>query len=309
MEVSSHAVVQKRIEGLLFAGGIFTNLTHDHLDYHKTFDNYLKAKQEFFDILPADAFALYNSDDKNGKILVQNSKAKKYSYSLKSVSDFKCKIIEAHFNGMLLTLDGSEIWVKLIGTFNAYNLLAIYSTAVLLNHNKEEILKVLSIENAVNGRFENIKSAGNITAIVDYAHTPDALKNVLETIKELRTGNENVISVLGAGGNRDKTKRPVMGRIAASLSNKVILTSDNPRNENPDDIISNMYEGVEVTDRKKVLKITDRREAIRTAAHFAVNGDIILIAGKGHENYQEINGVKTHFDDKEEIIKIFNELN
>ncbi|MFH2142502.1 MAG: UDP-N-acetylmuramoyl-L-alanyl-D-glutamate--2,6-diaminopimelate ligase [Bacteroidota bacterium] len=308
MEVSSHAIVQKRISGLCFAGGIFSNLTHDHLDYHKTFDNYLLAKQKFFDMLPSQAFALYNSDDRNGKILVQNTVAKKISYSLKSSAEFKCRIVEAHFDGMLLIIEGKEIWVKFIGVFNAYNLLAVYSTAILLNHDKDEVLKILSELIPVNGRFENIKSLNNITAIIDYAHTPDALKNVLETINEIKTGNEQIISVLGAGGNRDKTKRPVMGKIAAFLSNKVILTSDNPRFEKPEDIISQMYEGVEIPDRKKVLQIIDRREAIKTSVMISQPGDIILVAGKGHENYQEVNGKKTHFDDKEEIMKIFNEI-
>ncbi len=300
-EVSSHSVVQNRIYGLEFAGGIFTNLTHDHLDYHKTFAEYIKAKKMFFDNLPASAFAITNNDDKNGLVVLQNTKAKKNTYALRSIADFNAKIIESHFDGTLLSIENREMWSNLVGKFNAYNLLAVFAGAKLLGKETDEILTELSSLQAVHGRFDTIKSAG-ITAIVDYAHTPDALLNVLKTINEIRIEGQNVITVAGAGGNRDKTKRPLMAQIAADNSNKLILTSDNPRNEAPETIIEEMFAGLDILQRKKTLKITDRREAIRTACMLAVSGDIILVAGKGHETYQEINGIKTHFDDKEEII-------
>ncbi len=305
MEVSSHAIHQQRVAGLQFAGGIFTNITHDHLDYHKTFDSYLKAKKMFFDHLPKNSFALSNADDKNGKIMLQNTKAHKLMYAVRSFADFRCRILEKHFNGMLLDIDGMEMWARLIGDFNAYNLLAVYSAAYLFNQEKEEVLKHLSELQSVDGRFECIVSPEDIYAIVDYAHTPDALKNVLNTISDLRTRNEQVITVVGAGGDRDKSKRPEMAKIAATLSDKVILTSDNPRTEEPALIIEDMKVGVLPMDTKKVLAITDRKEAIKTAIMLAQPKDIILIAGKGHENYQEINGVKHHFDDREVVREIF----
>lgn len=307
MEVSSHSIHQKRIFGLKYTGGIFTNLTHDHLDYHKSFSEYIKAKKEFFDNLPKDAFALTNNDDKNGLVMLQNCKASKYSYSLKSVSDFKCKVLESHLDGTLTKIDNNEIWLNFIGKFNIYNLLAVYTTSLLLKQNKTEVLRIFSGLRPINGRFEFIKSKNNITAIVDYAHTPDALLNVLQTIVEINKEGKKILTVVGAGGNRDKTKRPKMGNIAAELSSKVILTSDNPRNEDPKEIIEEMYAGIDKYKTKNVLKIIDRREAIRTSYMLADEGDIILIAGKGHENYQEINGVKHYFDDKEEIKQIFNE--
>ncbi len=307
MEVSSHSIHQHRISGLKFTGGIFTNITHDHLDYHKTFKEYINAKKMFFDNLTDDAFALTNNDDKNGKIMMQNTIASKYTYSLKSMSDFKCKILESHFNGMLSVIDDKEIWLNFIGKFNAYNILAVYSTAILLKQNNDEVLTVMSELKPITGRFEFISSKNNITAIIDYAHTPDALLNVLNTIRELNTDNKQIITIIGAGGNRDKTKRPKMGKIAAEMSSKVILTSDNPRNENPETIIDEMYKGIDSKNLKKILKITDRKEAIKTSFMLTNYGDIILLAGKGHENYQEINGVKHHFDDKEEIMKLFNE--
>jgi UDP-N-acetylmuramoyl-L-alanyl-D-glutamate--2,6-diaminopimelate ligase len=305
MEVSSHAVDQDRIAGLTFSGGIFTNLTHDHLDYHKTFEAYLHAKKTFFDHLPDTAFALVNKDDKNGKVMIQNCRAAKYTYSLQSMADFRCKIIENQFHGIHLNLEGQEVWFKLIGTFNAYNLLAVYSTAVLLGQERTQVLTILSRMEPVSGRFNYVISPGGVTGIVDYAHTPDALKNVLETINEIRTHTEQLITVVGAGGNRDAAKRPVMGKIAAQLSDRVILTSDNPRNENPEVILEAMQAGVEIHQAKKVLVISSRREAIKTACALSKPGDIILIAGKGHETYQEINGVRHHFDDKEVLHEIF----
>jgi len=299
MEVSSHAVVQNRIAGVKFSGGVFTNITHDHLDYHKTFDEYIKAKKKFFDLLPDDAFALSNKDDANGDIMLQNTRAQKKYYSLRSAADFKCRIMENQFSGLLLNIDGSELWTKLIGSFNAYNILAVYATATLLKEDKTNVLTTLSNLNAVEGRFQHLRTDNGVIGIVDYAHTPDALMNVLKTIKDIRTGNEQVITVVGCGGDRDAAKRPIMAKIACELSNKVILTSDNPRSEDPDAIIREMQKGVDGTQYKKTLSITDRKEAIRTACSLAKNGDIIIVAGKGHEKYQEIKGVKYPFDDME----------
>jgi len=305
MEVSSHAIHQKRIAGIHFAGGIFTNITHDHLDYHKTFAEYIQAKKAFFDGLPKNAFAITNADDKNGLVMVQNTKAQKYTYSNRSMADYRCKILESHFDGMLLNLDGQEIWTRFVGMFNASNLLAVYAAAIQLEQNRDEILAHLSELQSVQGRFETIRSFDGKYAIVDYAHTPDALKNVLGAISEIRTRNEQVITVVGAGGDRDKTKRPEMAREALLASDKVILTSDNPRTEDPAQIIRDMEDGVEPQYKSKVVSIENRREAIKTAALLAQPGDIILIAGKGHETYQEVNGVKYHFDDREEIRKVF----
>jgi len=305
MEVSSHAVHQKRISGIEFVGGIFTNITHDHLDYHKTFAEYIKAKKGFFDGLSKEAFAIINADDKNGLVMVQNTLASKITFSNRSVADFRCKVIESHFDGMLLNLDGSEIWTRFVGKFNASNLLAVYTTAIRLGQNKDEVLTIISDLQPVQGRFETVRSLDGKLAIIDYAHTPDALKNVLGAITEIRTRNEQVITVVGAGGDRDKTKRPEMAYEAVLASDKVILTSDNPRTENPSQIIKDMEAGVPAKYRNKVVSIENRREAIKTAAMLAQPGDIILIAGKGHENYQEINGVKHHFDDKEEIESCF----
>lgn len=301
MEVSSHAVVQERIAGLDFAGGIFTNITHDHLDYHKTFDNYIKAKKAFFDHLPPTAFALINVDDRNGEIMVQNTRAKKFSYSLQNVADFHCRILENQITGLHLALDQRDVYCRLVGEFNAYNLTAIYGATILLGQDKGEVLMALSRLEAVEGRFEYIRSKNEITAIVDYAHTPDALKNILLAIRTVRTGGEHIITVVGAGGDRDAAKRPVMAKIAASLSDKVILTSDNPRSEDPEMILADMLSGLESEAARNVLSITNRREAIKTACIMAQPGDIILLAGKGHEKYQEINGVKYPFDDKEVI--------
>lgn len=299
MEVSSHSVAQNRIAGLTFCGGIFTNITHDHLDYHKTFDEYIRAKKGFFDQLPATAFALVNRDDKNGLVMMQNTKAHKNTYGLRSIADFKCRIIENHLNGLLLNIDGQEVWVKLIGTFNAYNVLAVYATAVLLKQDKTNVLTALSNLNSVEGRFQYTKSENGVIGIVDYAHTPDALKNVLETIKDIRTGNEQVITLVGCGGDRDSAKRPVMAAIACEYSTKVILTSDNPRSEDPEAILDQMQKGINPADAKKTLRITDRKEAIKTALSICNPGDIVLVAGKGHEKYQEIKGVKHPFDDFE----------
>lgn len=304
MEVSSHAIVQHRIAGLKFSGGIFSNITHDHLDFHKSFSEYIKAKKQFFDNLSSDAFALTNMDDKNGMVMIQNTKAHRYTYSLQSVSDFKCKIIENELSGLHLNIDGIDVITKLVGKFNAYNLTAIYATAILLNADKTEVLQILSNLNSAEGRFEYIKSANNITAIVDYAHTPDALINVLNTIDAIRTKNEKLITVVGAGGNRDAQKRPVMAKIASEKSDITILTSDNPRDEDPEEIIKQMEAGVEILLKRKVLTILNRKDAIKTACTLAMSGDIILVAGKGHEKYQEIKGVKYHFDDKE-ILKEF----
>lgn len=305
MEVSSHAVHQKRIAGIEFAGGIFTNITHDHLDYHKTFAEYIKAKKAFFDGLSTSAFAITNIDDKNGLVMLQNTMARKITFSTRSMADFRCKVIENHFDGMLLNIDGNETWTRFVGKFNASNLLAVYTTAIQLGQNKEEVLTIISDLQPVQGRFETVRSFDGKLAIVDYAHTPDALKNVLGAITEIRTRNEKVITVVGAGGDRDKTKRPEMAHEAALASDKVILTSDNPRTENPAQIIKDMEAGIDAKFRNKVLSIENRREAIKTAAMLAQPGDIILIAGKGHENYQEVNGVKHHFDDKEEIENCF----
>lgn len=305
MEVSSHAVHQKRIAGIDFAGGVFTNITHDHLDYHKTFAEYIKAKKAFFDGLPSNAFALTNIDDKNGPVMLQNTKAQKVTYSNRSMADFRCKVLESHFDGMLLNLDEQEVWTRFVGLFNAYNLLAVYATAMLLGQARDEVLAAISNLQSVQGRFETIRSLDGKYAIVDYAHTPDALKNVLAAISEIRTRNEQVITVVGAGGDRDKTKRPEMAKEALLASDKVILTSDNPRTEDPAAIIKDMEAGVEPQYKNKVVSIENRREAIKTAALIAQPGDIILIAGKGHENYQEIHGVKHHFDDVEEIKKCF----
>jgi UDP-N-acetylmuramoyl-L-alanyl-D-glutamate--2,6-diaminopimelate ligase len=304
MEVSSHAVDQKRIAGLEFRGGIFTNLTHDHLDYHKTMDNYLKAKKQFFDLLPDKAFALSNTDDKNGRIMLQNTKAARKTYSLRNISDFKAKIIENQFGGLQLNINGKDIWTKLVGEFNAYNILAVYAATVLLGEDDENILPHLSSMDIVEGRFDCIQSHNNITAVVDYAHSPDALKNVLSTIDSIRTNNQTVITVIGAGGDRDRDKRPIMAKIAADMSNKVILTSDNPRSENPENIITDMLKGIEPHQSARVISIVNRREAIKTACIMANPGDIILVAGKGHEKYQEISGVKYPFDDKQ-LLKEF----
>jgi UDP-N-acetylmuramoyl-L-alanyl-D-glutamate--2,6-diaminopimelate ligase len=305
MEVSSHAVDQHRVTGVDFTGGVFTNITHDHLDYHKTFDNYIKAKKGLFDMLPSHAFALVNNDDKNGRIMFQNSKATRKTYSLLSVSDFKAKIIENQFAGLHLSIEGQDLWVKLIGGFNAYNILAVYGAAILLGKDKIEVLTTLSELEAPEGRFQFIKSNNNITAVVDYAHTPDALQNVLKTIKDIRTGNEQVITVVGCGGDRDAAKRPVMATVACEMSNRVVLTSDNPRSEEPDAIIADMQKGVEAIHYKKTLAVTDRKEAIKTACTLAKAGDIILVAGKGHEKYQEIKGVKHPFDDMQVLKETF----
>ena len=306
MEVSSHAIVQHRITGLKFTGAAFSNITHDHLDYHKTFEEYIRAKKLFFDNLQDDAFALTNKDDRNGMVMLQNTKAKKYSYGLKSIADFKCRVVENHLNGLLLSIDNQEVWVKLIGSFNAYNVMVVFAISQLLKQDRVQVLTTLSNLNSVEGRFQYIKSKTGIVAIVDYAHTPDALKNVLETIKDIRTGNEQVITLAGCGGDRDAAKRPIMAQIACEYSNKVILTSDNPRSENPEDILNQMQAGINPVDAKKTLRISDRKEAIRTAVAFAKEGDIILIAGKGHEKYQEINGIKHPFDDFEIVKEIFN---
>ena len=306
MECSSHAIAQKRIGGLKFAGGLFTNLTRDHLDYHKTFENYRDAKKAFFDCLDKDAFAITNADDKNGMVMVQNCKAQIKTYSTRTMADFKAKIIECHFEGMYLDINGKEVGVQFIGKFNVSNLLAVYGAAVMLGKKPEDILLILSTLKSVNGRLEPIHSPEGYTAIVDYAHTPDALENVLNAIHEVLNGKGKVITVCGAGGNRDKGKRPIMAQEAVKQSDKVIITSDNPRFEEPQDIINDMLAGLDQKQMKKVLSIVDRREAIRTACMLAEKGDVILIAGKGHEDYQEIKGVKHHFDDKEVVKEIFN---
>ena len=304
IEVSSHAVVQNRIAGLTFSGGIFTNLTHEHLDFHKTFDAYLKAKKQFFDELPATAFALSNADDRNGSVMLQNTKALKKVYSLRTMADFKCRIIENQFEGLQLDIDGNEVWCRLVGSFNAYNLLAIYAAAILMGEEPLEVLTIISRLEPAEGRFETLRSPSGIIAIVDYAHTPDALLNVLDTLAEIRSGDAKIITVVGAGGDRDTSKRPVMARIAAEKSDRVILTSDNPRSEDPEEIINQMQAGLSIADKKKVLSITNRLEAIRTACALAHPGDILLVAGKGHEKYQEIKGVKHPFDDKQVLNNI-----
>ena len=309
MEASSHGIDQRRTNGLLFAGAIFTNLSHDHLDYHNTFAEYRDTKKSLFDNLPKTAFALSNLDDKNGLVMLQNTKAKKYTYALKTYADYRAQILENLFSGQLLKIDNNELWTKLIGHFNAYNILAIYATADLLGLEKLEILKLLSELENVDGRFQYFISKQRITAIVDYAHTPDALKNVLDTISALRTGNENVITVVGCGGDRDKSKRPVMGHIASSMSNKVIFTSDNPRSEPPNTIISEMEAGVEPQNVKKVLAIENREQAIKTACQLADAEDIILLAGKGHETYQETKGKRIDFDDFKIVRKVLEDLN
>jgi UDP-N-acetylmuramoyl-L-alanyl-D-glutamate--2,6-diaminopimelate ligase len=308
MEVSSHAVVQHRISGLSFTGGVFTNITHDHLDYHGSFKEYIKAKKGFFDALNKDAFALTNTDDKNGMVMLQNTNAHKASYAMKTPADFKVKIIENQFSGLVLTIDSQEVWTKLLGSFNAYNLLAVYAVAVLLEQDKIETLTVISKLDSVVGRFQQVRSKGGITAIVDYAHTPDALENVLQTVASIRTKNETVYTIVGCGGDRDTTKRPKMAAVACALSDKVIITSDNPRSENPEDIIAQMMEGVEGQYYKKTLSITDREQAIKTACAMAEPNDIILIAGKGHETYQEIKGVKYPFDDLKIVTNLFEKL-
>jgi len=307
MEVSSHGIHQKRTEGLQFAAGVFTNLSHDHLDYHPTFAEYRDVKKSFFDHLAKNAFALINNDDKNGAIMLQNTHARKLTYGLKSYADYKAQILENQLSGLLLKINDNEVWVRLIGTFNAYNLLAIYGTAVELGLDNLEVLRLLSELESVSGRFQFIVSNNKITAIVDYAHTPDALENVINTINTIRTNNEQLITVVGCGGDRDKTKRPIMANIASSLSNKTIITSDNPRTEDPIDIIADMEKGVEPQNYKKTLSIVDRKQAIKTACQLANENDIILIAGKGHETYQEINGVKYDFDDMK-IVKEYLEL-
>ena len=305
MECSSHAIHQKRIGGLKFAGGLFTNLTRDHLDYHKTFENYRNAKKAFFDSLPKDAFAITNADDKNGMIMVQNTKATVKTYSIRTLADFRARILECHFEGMYLEIDGREVGVQFIGKFNVSNLLAVYGAAIMLGKKPEDVLLVLSTLHSVNGRLEPIHSPEGFTAIVDYAHTPDALVNVLNAIHEVLDGKGHVITVCGAGGNRDKGKRPLMAQEAVRQSDKVIITSDNPRFEEPQDIINDMLAGLNEQQMRKVISIVDRKEAIRTACMMAQKGDVVLVAGKGHETYQEIKGVKHHFDDKEVLHEIF----
>lgn len=309
MEVSSHGIHQKRAEGLHFAGGIFTNLSHDHLDYHPTFAEYRDVKKSFFDHLPKSAFALTNIDDKNGNVMLQNTSARKLTYALKSYADYKAQILENQLSGLLLKINDNEVWVRLIGTFNAYNLLAIYGTAVELGLDKLEVLRLLSELESVSGRFQFIISDQKITAIVDYAHTPDALENVLKTINDIRTNNEQLITVVGCGGDRDKAKRPIMANIATTMSNKIIITSDNPRTEDPIDIIEDMEKGVEPQNHKKTLSIVDRKQAIKTACQLANPNDIILIAGKGHETYQEIQGVRYDFDDMKIVKELLEQMN
>ena len=303
MEVSSHSADQQRIAGLKFVGGIFTNLTHDHLDYHKTFDNYLAAKKSFFDSLPAGSFALVNVDDKNGKVMLQNCAARHYTFSVRGVADYRCKVIEQSFEGMGVKIQDEEVWTKFIGDFNASNLLAVYAASELLGAVKKEILTILSDLQPVTGRLELVKSPMGISGIVDYAHTPDALLNVIDTINKIREGGVQLITVVGAGGDRDRTKRPKMAAISAEGSTKVILTSDNPRTEDPEKILDEMEAGITPDLKRKTLRIADRREAIKTAVMLANKGDVVLIAGKGHETYQDIMGVKHHFDDREELKK------
>jgi UDP-N-acetylmuramoyl-L-alanyl-D-glutamate--2,6-diaminopimelate ligase len=303
MEVSSHASDQKRIAGLEFSGGIFTNLTHDHLDYHKTFDRYLAAKKSWFDSLSGNAFALVNADDKNGMVMLQNCKARHYTFSVRGPADFRCGIIEQSFEGMGLRIMGEEVWTKFIGDFNASNLLAVYSAAVLLGANSNEVLTIISDLSSVSGRLEVIRSKGGITGIVDYAHTPDALLNVIGTLNKIRKADVSLITVVGAGGDRDRTKRPKMAAISAEGSTRLILTSDNPRTEDPEKILDDMEDGLTTEMRKRSLRISDRRGAIKTAVMLASPGDVILVAGKGHETYQEIKGIRHHFDDREELRK------
>ena len=309
MEVSSHAIHQHRIDGLQFAGGVFTNITRDHLDYHKTFQEYINVKKAFFDHLPKKAFAITNADDKNGMVMLQNTVARQRTYGLRSIADYKAKVLENQFSGLVINLDGTEVWSKLIGDFNASNLLAVYAVTQELGEDSVEVMTALSKLESVNGRFQYVTSPGGVTAIVDYAHTPDALENVLKTIDNIRTKNETVFTVVGCGGDRDRGKRPIMAEIACNLSDKVILTSDNPRSEDPDAIIAEMMEGVDGTNFRKTLSITDRAQAIKTAASMAESGDIILIAGKGHEKYQEIKGVRHDFDDMATIVELFQKLN
>jgi UDP-N-acetylmuramoyl-L-alanyl-D-glutamate--2,6-diaminopimelate ligase len=301
MEVSSHSADQQRIAGLKFAGGIFTNLTHDHLDYHKTFDNYLAAKKRFFDSLSADAFALINADDRNGRVMLQNCAARQYTFSVRGMADYRCNVIEQGFEGMGLKIQGQEVWTRFIGDFNASNLLAVYAAAELLGAEKKDILTILSDLHPVSGRLEVVKSKGGISGIVDYAHTPDALLNVIDTINKIREGGVQLITVVGAGGDRDRTKRPRMAAISAEGSTRVILTSDNPRTEDPEKILDDMEAGITPDLKRKTIRITDRHEAIRTAVMLANSGDVILLAGKGHETYQDVMGVKHHFDDREEL--------
>lgn len=308
MEVSSHGIHQKRTNALLFAAGVFTNLSHDHLDYHSTFAEYRDVKKSFFDNLPKSAFALVNTDDKNGQVMLQNTQARKLTYALKTYADYRALILENQLSGLLLKVNDNEVWVRLIGTFNAYNLLAIYGTAVELGLDNLEVLRLMSELESVSGRFQFIVSDQNVTAIVDYAHTPDALENVLNTINDIRTKNEQLITVVGCGGDRDTTKRPLMANIASSLSNKVILTSDNPRSEDPVDIIEEMETGVQPQHYKKTIAITDRKQAIKVACQLAKPNDIILIAGKGHETYQEIKGVRYDFDDMQIVTELLNQL-
>ena len=305
MEVSSHAVAQKRIAGLRFAGGVFTNITHDHLDYHKTFEEYLKAKKGFFDQLSSDAFALVNADDRNGAVMLQNTRARKYTYALRTMADYKARLVENQFSGLLLNIDGQEVLCRLVGSFNAYNLTATYAAAVQLGESKMEVLTALSLLAPVEGRFDYVASPANVIGVIDYAHTPDALQNVLSTIHDVMAGQGRVITIVGCGGDRDAAKRPVMARIACELSDQVILTSDNPRSEDPAEIIRQMERGIPPTDSRKSLSIADRKEAIKTAVTLARSGDIILVAGKGHEKYQEIKGVRHPFDDKKVIEELF----
>ena len=308
MEVSSHGIDQNRTDGLVFKGGIFTNLTHDHLDYHEGFENYRDTKKQFFDSLSNNSFALTNNDDKNGMVMLQNTIADKYTYSLNSVSDFKAKILESSFDGMLLKIKSTEFWSKLVGKFNAYNILSVYSAASILGLPKNELVKAISSLDAVAGRFQFYKK-NKITAIVDYAHTPDALENILKSINEIKTSENNLITVVGCGGNRDKSKRPLMGDIASNLSSKVIFTSDNPRFEDPEIIIEEMINGVRHTNSNKTISITNRKEAIKAACQFASTNDIILVAGKGHESYQEVKGVRSDFDDFEIVKELLNQKN
>ena len=306
MECSSHAIVQERTRGLSFAGGIFSNITHDHLDYHKTFAEYIRAKKRFFDMLPAGSFALTNLDDRNGRVMVQNTAAAVHTYSLRGMADFRCRIVETHLDGMLLRIDGQEVWVGLLGRFNAYNLLAVHGTAVLLGLDRSEVLRVLSTLRPVSGRFEIVRAANGTTAVVDYAHTPDALENVLRTIEEIRTPQQQLLVVCGCGGDRDRTKRPEMAQIAVQYASTAIFTSDNPRHESPEAILDEMVAGLDPGTR--YLRIADRAEAIRTAVMLSHPGDVILVAGKGHETYQIIGDVKHHFDDREEVRRAFETL-